>query len=139
MSNESGGIGRSILGVVAGAVVAFIGVMVIEAVGMKVYPPPPGLDPNNPESIRAMMKDIPAGALGFVLAGWVVGTLAGAAVAARIATRSPMVPAMIVGVLLLAAGVANLVMIPHPLWFTVASVVAILPAAYAGGRLGRRS
>ena len=139
MSDAAGGVGRSIGAVLAGIVVAVLCVMAIEFLGHKVYPPPPGLDPSNIESVRAAMKDIPTGALLFVLASWVVGTTVGAAVAAWIALRRPVLHAMIIGVVQLAFGVFNLVMFPHPLWFAVAGVVLILPAAYAGALLGRRA
>lgn len=46
---------------------------------------------------------------------------------------------MVVGVLLLAFGIMNLVAIPHPMWFTIVSVLAFLPAAYAGALAVRRT
>jgi hypothetical protein len=112
--------------------------MAVEALGQKVYPPPPGLDPSDPESIRAAMQDIPAGALVFVLLAWTVGSAAGGWVAARLAPRRPVLHGMIIGALLLAGGLANLVMIPHPLWFTIVGVAVFLPAACLGARLGAR-
>jgi hypothetical protein len=39
----------------------------------------------------------------------------------------------------MAAGIFNLVAIPHPLWFAILSVLVFLPAAYAGGLLARRA
>lgn len=38
------------------------------------------------------------------------------------------------GVLLTLAGVANNLMVPPPLWFWFASLVVLLPSAYAGAR-----
>jgi hypothetical protein len=32
-------------------------------------------------------------------------------------------------------GILNVVLIPHPLWFTVATFIVFLPAAWLGGRL----
>jgi hypothetical protein len=113
--------------------------MGLETLGHKVYPPPPGLDPTNMESVRAMMKDIPLGALLFVLAAWVIGTAAGGAVAAKIASRKPVLHAIIVGVVILALTVVNLVMIPHPTWFAVVSLLAAVPAAYVGALAVRRT
>jgi len=139
MSDETGGVGRSIGAVVAGIVVAVVGVFAIEALGQVVYPPPPGLDLTKPESIKAMMKNIPVGALLFVLLAMVVGTAAGGGVAARIAPRKPVLHAMIVGVVLLAFGVMNLVAIPHPTWFAIVNVLTFLPAAYVGALAGRRT
>ena len=50
--------GRRILAVVAGIVTAFILVMLIEWLGHLIIPPPEGIDPADPESIRAMMDQI---------------------------------------------------------------------------------
>ena len=134
----SGGIGRSSLAVIAGGVVGVVVVFVVESIGPVVYPPPPGMDFKNPEAVKAMMKNLPAGALLIVLLAWALGALAGGWVAARIAKRSHVVHALVVGALLLAGGVVNLVAIPHPLWFTVVSVLLFLPAAWAGARLAHR-
>ena len=43
---------RSVIAIVVGAVVAFVLVAAIEAIGHSVYPPPPGLDFNNPGPLR---------------------------------------------------------------------------------------
>jgi hypothetical protein len=139
MSEGAGGVGRSIGAVLAGVVVAVLCMMGIEYLGHKVYPPPPGLDPTNMESVRAVMKDIPLGALLFVLAAWVIGTVAGGAVAARIASRKPELHAIVVGLIILALTVVNLMMIPQPTWFVIVSLLAAVPAAYAGALAVRRT
>jgi hypothetical protein len=139
MSEGAGGIGRSIGAVLAGVVVAVLCVMAIESLGQRIYPPPPGMEPSNIESVRAAMKNIPTGALLFLLAAWLLGTVAGSAVAARIARQRPVLHAMIVGVVQLAFGVFNLVMFPHPLWFVVAGMALILPAAYLGATMAVRT
>jgi hypothetical protein len=41
------------------------------------------------------------------------------------------------GVLLTLAGVANNLMLPPPLWFWIASLIVLLPAAYLGARLAQ--
>jgi predicted MFS family arabinose efflux permease len=81
------------------------------------------------------MADVPAGALLLVLLARGVGTFAGGWLAARLAPRAPLSHAMIVGLILLAAGVMNMVMLPHPLWFWFPGVALFLPAAYAGAKL----
>jgi hypothetical protein len=42
---------------------------------------------------------------------------------------------LIVGALLTVGGVINLIMLPHPLWFSAASLLTYLPMAWAGGLL----
>jgi hypothetical protein len=93
------------------------------------------MDPTNMDSVRAHMAEIPAAAFGFVLLGYVLGALVGGYTAARIG-RAAML-ALVVGAILMAFGILNVVLIPHPRWFTVATFVVFLPAAWLGGKLAR--
>lgn len=129
---------RSILAVLAGLVVAGVVMMLLEAAGHQVFPPPPGMDPADPESVKSAMPNISAGALWAVLIAWALGTLAGGWVAARIAVRSHLLHALIVGGIMLIGGVVNMAMIPHPIWFWIVGVIIFLPSAYAGARLAGR-
>jgi hypothetical protein len=138
MSAGTGGIGRSILAVAFGTVMAVIVLFGIGGLGMKVYPPSVAMDASNPE-FKSMLKHVPLGALLFVLAATVAGTFAGAAVAARLAPHKPVLHAMVIAVMLLAANFAILVRMPHPWWFATVNVLALLPAAYAGALAARRS
>jgi hypothetical protein len=129
--------GRKIAAVLVGIFVAFGLVFCIEAIGHKVYPTPPGLDFSKPEVVAEFMKTLPAGAFMFVLGGFAIATLIGGFIAARIAGVKPFVFAGIIGVLMLAATTANLMMIPHPLWFSVTSIALIVVATVLAGRLAK--
>jgi hypothetical protein len=128
---------RLTLAVVAGAVVAFSTVALIESIGHRVYPMPAGLDWSKPEQVRAYVDGLPLGALLFVLGGWIVAALVGGLVAAWIARARAVLAAAIVGAVVLAATVANLAMIPHPTWFAVVGVAGIVLAAFVAGRIMR--
>ena len=128
---------RSLGAVLVGAIVAVIAITAIEAVNHAVYPLPDGFDSNDPEALKAAMTRMPLGAKIFVLVGWGSGTLLGAWVAARLASRFRLLHGMVVGVLFLASGIACMVMIPSPVWFWIAGVALFLPAAYVGGKLAR--
>jgi hypothetical protein len=71
----------------------------------------------------------------WVLAGWAIGTLAGAWVTARIAGRRHLLHGALIGGLFLALGVANMLMLPHPAWVWVCGVSAFVLSGYLGGRL----
>jgi hypothetical protein len=129
--------GRSILAVLLGVVVGGLMVAAVEFVSHLIYPPPPGLDPANIEALKTAMANAPAGALLFVLLAWALGSLGGGWLAASIARRSPTRHALIVGAVLMAMGILNMVMIPHPPSFWLAALVLFLPAAYLGARLAR--
>jgi len=130
-------VGRSLLACLAGLVLGSVVIGVVEFVGHQIYPPPAGIDPRDPESIRRAMETISMGALLVVLVAWAIGSVVGGLVAARLAPRQPMRCALIVGAMLLLAGIANLIMLPHPLWFSIVAVLLFLPAAWLGGRLAR--
>jgi hypothetical protein len=126
----------SVIPVWVGMVVAGLAITVIEFLGSKVYPPPLGMNPEDPASVRAAMALMPPGALLFVLLGWIVGTFAGAWVTARMAYRSPITHGLVLGALFLAGGIVNMLLLPHPVWFWILGVMVFLPAAYLGARLG---
>ena len=125
---------RIVLGIVAGIVIAVACVFVVESVGHTVFPPPPGLDASNPRDIERMIAVIPAGALVFVVAAWFIGALAGA-ITANMVGRSA-VAGWVVALLVIAGGIATMVMIPHPAWMWAAGIALPLAAALIAARLG---
>jgi uncharacterized protein YacL len=62
--------------------------------------------------------------------------LCGTFAACKIGTAKPIVFAGVVGGLMLIATVANLIMIPHPLWFSILGVVGVIVAAWLGMKFG---
>jgi hypothetical protein len=129
---------RSIGAVVAGFVAASIVMMIVETLNGRVFYP--GLAKaaegvTDREAIRAIFASAPVGSLLVVIAGWILGGLAGGWVAARIAGRSAVTHGIVLGVLLTCAGVANNMALPPPLWFWVASLIVLLPSAYVGARI----
>lgn len=128
---------RGIAAVTAGAVTAVVVISGVEVLGHRFYPPPTGMDFNDPASVRALAPTMPVGAFLFVLSAYLLGSVVGAWAAARLAGHRPVTHGLIVGVLMLAGAVYNMARIPHPGWFQVAAVVVFLPAAYLGARLAR--
>ncbi len=130
--------GRNIAAGIAGIIVAGILVWLIETLGHSVYPPPPDLDFADADAMRAYIDTLPVGALLFVAAAWFVGALGGTFAACRVGTAKPMVFALVVGGFMLVATIANLVMIPHPLWLAVLGIVGIAVGAWLGMIPGRK-
>ena len=125
---------RSLLGVLAGFAVAVVVIIVVESIGLKLYPLPAGVDPSDPEAIKAAMPSMPLGAFLFVLASWFLGAGAGAAVAQRLAKATTRAPGLTVGGLILVAALYNMWAIPHPVWFMAAAVVGILAVTVLASR-----
>ena len=128
-------IGRSVLAVIVGVMVTMGLIMGIEAVCNALYPMPPGLDLHDHDAMRAYMDTLPLGALLLVLAGWAIGSCAGAWVAARLAGRAPMVHGLVVGAWFLIGAIVTMVMIPHPIWMVVGGIAALAGCSYLGARL----
>lgn len=123
---------KNIAAGIAGVVIAVALVWVVERVGHAVYPPPPDLNFADPDTMRAYIQTLPLGALLFVAAAWFIGTLGGTCAACAIGTAKPMIFAIVVGGLMLVATIMNLVMIPHPTWFSVLGIVGVVVAAWLG-------
>ena len=129
---------RSILAVIAGFVAASAVMMLIEAINGRVLYPELGKmaeGMTDREAIRALMANAPVGAFLVILFGWMLGSLVGGSIAAWIGWNAPVAHALILGGLLTLAGIANNLMLPPPVWFWLASLVVLLPAACAGARL----
>jgi len=131
---------RSIVAVVAGFIAASIVMMIVETINGHVLYPELGNAASgmtDREAIRALMAAAPVGAFLVVIAGWILGALAGGWVTARLAPQAAAQHGLVLGALLTLAGVANNLMIPPPLWFWVVSLIVLMPAAYVGARFAR--
>jgi len=129
---------RNILAVIAGFVAASAVMMVIGSINGRVLYPELGRlaeGMTDREAIRAIMANAPVGAFLVVLLGWVLGSLVGGFLAAWIGWNPPVAHALVLGGLLTLAGIANDLMLPPPVWFWIASLVVLLPAACAGAQL----
>lgn len=122
---------RDVLGAVVGVAVAVLTVMLFDWISHTAFPPPPDLDVTDSEALSAYIASAPIGAMLLVLAGYIVATFDGTFIAIWIGRAKPFIFALIVGVLMLVATTTNLIMIPHPLWFTISAVVGIIAAAWA--------
>ena len=129
---------RKILAGVAGVVVAGLVVYAVEWAGHAVYPPPDGLDFADPEQMAPYVAGLPVGAFAFVLAAWALGAFIGTFVACRIGTARPQIYAAVVAGLILVGAIANMVVIPHPVWFMIAAVVLITAAGWLAARVSAR-
>ena len=120
---------RKILGSVLGAIAAMLVVAAFGALANHLYPVPE-LQSDDPAALAAVVGSMPMAAKLLDVAGWLVGPLAGAWLALRISDWR--VAGRIVTAVVLAGSIANIVLLPHPLWMQVCAVV--LPVM--GGAIG---
>ncbi|WP_033956587.1 hypothetical protein [Psychroserpens jangbogonensis] len=110
---------RNILATIVGFVVAGVTVYIFETLlGQSLFPLPEGADPMNMEWIKNNMDQIPTGAKVFVVIAHFMGIVVGMFVAGLI-SKTSMVPAYIVGCLMIAATFFNIFVLPKELWFSI--------------------
>lgn len=127
---------KSVLSIVVGVFAAMATIMLMEMLGHAVYPPPEGVNFEDPVAIAAMVATLPIGALLMVILAYAVGALVGGIVAGLIKPKIQSYQPIVVGAILTVFGLMNLMMIPHPIWFWVATLLCFVPFAFIGGKIG---
>lgn len=127
---------RNILAVIAGIVVGSAVNMGLIMVSGSIIPPPEGVDPSDMESLKASMHLFEARHFIFPFLAHALGTVAGAFLAALIAASHKIKFALAIGVFFMIGGIANIFILPSPLWFTILDLAgAYIPMAWLGGLL----
>jgi hypothetical protein len=121
---------RNVAAALAGLFTAFALIYLIELLGHSIYPPPEGLDQKDAEALRAYIALLPPLPMLFPMFAYFLGTFAGTSVGCLIGTARPIFFAAVVGMLVLAGTIANLIYIPHPLWFSIIAPVGIVVSAW---------
>lgn len=131
---------RLVLAVVAGFVVGSVVNMAFIMVSGKVIAPPLGADVTTAEGLKASLHLFEPRHFVFPFLAHALGTFAGALAAAWWTPGRTRGPAYTVGGLFLLAGIANVVMLPAPLWFSALDLIAAyLPMAWLAHRLVSRA
>lgn len=126
---------RNILAVIAGAVIGSVVNGSLIMMSGSIIPPPNGADVTTEEGLKAAMHLFEPKHFIMPFLAHAIGTLIGAVVAAAIAVNNKMRMAMIVGVLFLIGGVANVLILSAPMWFNILDLTAAyFPMAYLGGK-----
>ncbi len=131
--------GRTILAVVAGAVVMWLTIFALEFIGHALFPPPPGLNPQSQADLAAIMAQAPFGAMAMLVLAWVGGAFTGGYTAARISRRHKRGAAIAVALLVMLGVVGMIWLIPnHPIWVSALGLLLPIPVALVGCRLATR-
>jgi hypothetical protein len=128
--------GRTIVSVIAGILVALAAIWATDMVNHLLHPLPPRLNIYDRSALGAYMKALPPLALFLVGFAWFLGALTGGLVAATLSQR-PAVAWVVAGLVVL-AGLANVAMFAHPLVLQVAAVAAPLLGGWLAAILARR-
>ena len=123
---------RTLGGIVVGIACAIIVMMLTEAIGNRIFPPPVGFDFTNPDA----QLYLPFETLAFPVVGWFAATLAGGWVAICVAEKAW--PSWAVAASVLLGEITNFLLGRHPGWMVAAGIVLPLLAAWAAQQLPRR-
>ncbi len=126
---------KRILSVIAGIATGFVVVFIGDSITHIINPPPAGLNFEDKNAINHYAASIPTYVLVLMLFFWILSSFLGGLVAAKINPDRWKVSSSITGALLMIAAILNMLLIPHPIWMMIASVILYIPAAYLGGKL----
>jgi hypothetical protein len=128
---------RNTLAVVGGWLLGSVVNSGIIMLNGKLIPLPEGADVSTMEGLRESMPLFEPIHFLIPFLAHALGTLVGAYIAARFATSTGMMQALVVGFLYFLGGIAaNIFMLDGPLWFTITDLIlAYFPMAYFGAKL----
>ncbi|HEY5688567.1 MAG TPA: hypothetical protein VIS27_09715 [Yeosuana sp.] len=130
---------RNILALITGIIIGSIVNMGIITISDAIIPPPEGADISTMEGLKASLHLFKPVNFIFPFLAHALGTLAGALLAAFIATKHKMKFALGIGLFFLIGGITNILLLPSPTWFTVVDLVgAYIPMAWLGATLVNR-
>ena len=131
---------RWVLAIVVGFLAGSVVNMGLIMLGGQVIPPPGGVDVTTVEGLKASLHLFEPRHFLFPFLAHALGTFVGAAVATWLAPGRIAGPAYVVGGLFLLGGIANVAMLPAPVWFSALDLLlAYVPATWLGHRVARGS
>jgi len=131
---------RNIAAVVAGLVIGMIVNLALVQLNTVFFPLPEGVTMADTAQMKDAIQDMPPAAWILVFAAHLGQAFVGGWFAARIGGSRHMMLAMIVGLLSLAGGIANAVMLSTPVWTWIEMPFYLVVASLAGRmELARRA
>lgn len=127
---------HSIGAVLVGIVFALVLIIGVEWLGSVVHPFPEGVDPSDMEVCKTHVARCPGWFLFVAAVAWGLTTFLSAWLATRLAPGRHPAHGMVVGSFLFAMAIANMCMLPYPVWFWVLNLGLLPLAFYWGSRLG---
>ncbi len=113
--------------------------MGIIMVSGSIIPPPEGADVTTMEGLKNSIHLFQPKHFIMPFLAHALGTFAGAILVAMLAAGNKMKLALGIGVFFLLGGIANVFMLPSPMWFNIVDLLgAYLPMAYLGGLIGEK-
>ena len=130
---------QNTLAIVTGILIGSTVNMGIITISGSIIAPPEGIDNTTMEGLKASMHLFEPKHFLMPFLAHAIGTLAGAFMVALIATEQKLKFALGIGLFFMLGGIANVIMLPSPLWFTSLDLgAAYIPMAYIAGKLANK-
>jgi hypothetical protein len=127
---------KNILALGAGFVGGSFANMGIIMLSGSIIPPPEGADLTTMEGLKASMHLFEPKHFLMPFLAHSIGTFMGACITGLLAVHSKLKFALGIGILFLLGGIANIFLLPAPLWYCIVDLLgAYIPMAYMGGKL----
>jgi len=126
---------RNILSIIAGTLLATAIMFLLEMAYAKMATLPPGVsvaDLKDPLKAKAAMAQMPTSAFIGILVIYAFSTFAGGITATLCAGKTSVVPALIMGLILMVSGIMDGVQMGEPMWFMVAMSAIFLIFSWLG-------
>jgi len=126
---------RNAAAIIIGLATAILLIFLVQKVGHVVYPPRDDLDTNDVTAMRTYFSQLPLLAQLFPIFSYFIGAFVGSVVAPAIGTAQPKNLVGIIGLILLALTISNLIAIPHPHWFSALAIAVIIGGSWLAAQL----
>ena len=129
---------RNIVAVIAGIIIGSTVNMGLIMVSGYIIPPPNGVDVTTMEGLKESMHLFEPKHFIFPFLAHALGTFVGAFITVMLAASHKLWFALLIGFFFLIGGIANIIMLPSPVWFTILDLVgAYIPMAWLAFKLNK--
>ena len=123
---------------IAGLLLAFVVMTLLEYANSFIYPLPEGLDISDPQAVRVFTATLPWTAYVLVLAGWILGAFIAGLLTTYLSGEQKYRLSFLVGIILTLLGIINNVLIGHSMFFNMVGLPMFIIFTYLGHRYMRR-
>ena len=128
---------RNIISVVVGLFSAIIIFVIAETINSALHPAPQNLDYNDSIAVKTFYANQPLTLWFLVLVGWIIGSVLCGFLIKLISKNDNEKLPIIAGIILTLSAIANFFSLPHPTWFIIIRLFALLPFVLMGYKISK--
>lgn len=129
---------RQTLGIFIGMISGFIVILFSQYLSSLLFGNPSQQVVGNKILMSEYIKSLPIEAFMILISGYILGSFLAGIISSSIDKKSSYLNALICGLLLNIAGVYNVFLFEHPLWFVIINFIVYLPFAFLGYLISKK-